>query len=317
VAYCRSDAFRAAADGVAAGSRCEALIVDRERLAPQFRDVALPKVLDATDCMTLYLRRCIRWARGGERAVAAAELVKMPGYERRMGEGYRAVAVSSREDAAALRDLGAKSPVAVVPNGVDEDRSVQRRPEAGLIVMVGTMSYPPNVDGVLWFARSILPHVRATRPDVRLAVVGRDPTRAVRALSADPGIEVTGPVPDVTPWLDRATVLVAPMRIGGGFPNKVAEAMAAGVPVVATPAAYAGLDGAIPGRHVLSADTPEAFAQACLNVLRDPELASTLSDGGLDLARSLPRWADVARMLVDLLGDPGPSPQGPSKSEAS
>lgn len=317
VAYCRSDAFRAAAEGVAAGSRCDGLIVDRERLAPLFRHVDLPKVLDATDCMTLYLRRCLRWARGGERAVAAAELVKMPAYERRMGDGYRAVTVSSREDAAALRDVGSRTPVTVVPNGVGEARAVDRRPEPGLIAMVGTMSYAPNVDGVLWFARSVLPLIRASRPDVRLAVVGRDPTRAVRSLAADPGIEVTGAVPDVTPWLERATVLVAPIRIGGGFPNKVAEAMAAGVPVVATPAASAGLDGATPGQHVLSADTPEDFAQACLNVLRDPELGSTLAAGGLALVRSLPRWADVARMLVDLLAGPGPSPQGPSKSEAS
>jgi glycosyltransferase involved in cell wall biosynthesis len=118
------------------------------------------------------------------------------------------------------------------------------------------MDYPPNVDAAVHLAREIFPAVRAARPGTRLLLVGRDPTPAVVALGDDPGVTVTGFVDDVRPYLDRAAVFVAPLRFGAGIQNKVLEALAMEVPVVATPLAAAGLraDGAPPPPLVVADD---------------------------------------------------------------
>src|SRR6185436_3795466 len=141
--------------------------------------------------------------------------------------------------AAEARDFGRRAgdpPVAVVGNGVDLDAFALRNgtPVAPEIVFTGTMDYFPNVDAVQYLSASILPRVRDAVPAARFTIVGRNPTRAVRRLAREPEVTVTGAVPDVRPYLARAAVAVAPMRIARGVQNKVLEAMAAGVPVVAT-----------------------------------------------------------------------------------
>ena len=101
------------------------------------------------------------------------------------------------------------------------------------LVFTGAMDYWPNVDAVVWFAREVLPRLRKKWPRLRLHVVGREPTAAVRAL-AGKGVSVTGTVPDVRPFLQHAEIVVAPMRLARGVQNKILEAMAMGRPVVAS-----------------------------------------------------------------------------------
>ncbi|MFL6862294.1 MAG: TIGR03087 family PEP-CTERM/XrtA system glycosyltransferase [Allosphingosinicella sp.] len=165
--------------------------------------------------------------------------------------------------------------IRALQNGVDLDRF---RPGAAapaeaprpLIVFTGQMDYPPNVEAVRGFVAGVLPLL----PGATFAIVGRGPTEAVRALASDRVI-VTGEVADVRPWLAAADVVVAPLRIARGVQNKVLEAMAMARPVVATPAAFEGIE-AEPGRDLILADSPEAQAEAIARLLADPARAAAL-----------------------------------------
>ena len=178
----------------------------------------------------------------------------------------------SAEEAALFNRLvpGNADKVRAISNGVDQvffDPAQSFDPPFELgpanFVFTGTMDYRPNVDAVGWFARSILPLIRRTLPDARFYVVGSNPAPTVRALGGMPGVTVTGRVADTRPYLAHAAVCVAPLLIARGIQNKVLEAMAMARPVVATADALEGIT-AVPDREVLLADTPEAFAAACL-----------------------------------------------------
>ena len=137
------------------------------------------------------------------------------------------------------------------------------------------MDFRPNVDAVLWFARHVLPRVRADVPDVCFFVVGQRPHRRLDVLRRDPAVVLTGWVEDVRPYIAQAAVCVAPLRIGGGTRLKLLEAMAMGKPVVATRLGAEGYPLA-DGRELLLADTPADFAARVIALLRAPERGATL-----------------------------------------
>ena len=184
----------------------------------------------------------------------------------------------------------------VLENGVDLDFfdpaapvAALSRPLGGpLLVFTGQMDYAPNVQAVIQFARDVLPRVRANVPDATFAIVGRNPAPAVAALAGSPGVEIVGAVPDMRPWLAAADVVVASLRIARGVQNKVLEAMAMGRPVVASEAAFEGID-AVPGLDLLVADGAGAEAAAILSLLGDRGLAAKI--GRAARARMCLRYA--------------------------
>lgn len=192
---------------------------------------------------------------------------------------------------------------AVVPNGADVDRlgNLPERDELpGRILFTGTMSYPPNAQAARWFATEVLPLVRLQRPDAELAVVGRDPSAEVLSLAELAGVEVTGRVPDLRPWLAEAAVVVAPLLSGGGTKLKVVEAMAAGRPVVATPIGAEGIDGR-DGEHFVVADGSAAFASAVAELLRDRDRATRIAAGGKALAVERYSWDAASLAMRDAI----------------
>jgi glycosyltransferase involved in cell wall biosynthesis len=136
------------------------------------------------------------------------------------------------------------------------------------VLFVGGFGHPPNVDAAGWLARAIFPGVRDRVPDATLELVGNEPGEEVLRL-AGAGVTVHGSVPDVTPFLDRAAVVVAPIRIGGSMRMKVLEALAAGKALVATPRAAEGID-AVPDVHFLLADSADELRDAIADLLLDP-----------------------------------------------
>ena len=149
------------------------------------------------------------------------------------------------------------TPISVIPNGVDLEYFEPTRPSGrayipNRIVFTGNMSYRPNVDAVQHLVTAVLPRIRQEIPDVQLWIVGMDPSPAVRRLADGDRVVVTGRVDDVRPYFDSAAVAVAPLRVARGLQNKVLEAMAMRVPVVASPAAFAGIS-AVAGRDLLVA----------------------------------------------------------------
>src|SRR2546423_1741673 len=161
----------------------------------------------------------------------------------RCREARHVVAVSP-DDAAQLTEMFGIGRVSSIPTGVDLEyfTPVESQPREG-IVFIGSMDWLPNIDGMRWFRAEILPLIRACRPDCRLSIVGRQPTREILAMAeSDPLIEVTGTVPDVRPYLWRAAVSIVPLRVGGGTRLKIYEAMAARTPVVSTTIGAEGLE---------------------------------------------------------------------------
>jgi len=214
---------------------------------------------------------------------------------------YRHHLFCSQDDADTLRARHGALDCAVVPSGFDPasfrpDPAASPRERARL-VFLGSMDYGPNVEAVVRFVRESLPLVRAARPEVLFEIVGASPAPEVRAL-AGPGVQITGRVEEVRPYLARATALVVPLAIGGGTRLKIVEALALGTPVVSTTIGAQGL-GLVHGTHLTLADGAEAFAQATLALLADPEAAARLGERGRAYVHEHYRWDVLGRELVD------------------
>ncbi|MDH3436809.1 MAG: glycosyltransferase, partial [Betaproteobacteria bacterium] len=177
------------------------------------------------------------------------------------------------------------------PNGVDseffapQDHAYDR----STISFVGRMDYYPNQECMFDFCASTLPFLRERRPDIKLLIVGADPSPAVQRLGELPGVTVTGSVPDVRPHVRRSALMVAPLNIARGTQNKILEAMAAGVPVVASRVAAGGVD-AVANEHFLVASTPKEYAQAVLQILDNPAERRRLAIAGRERMLSHHAW---------------------------
>ncbi len=190
----------------------------------------------------------------------------------------------------------------VIRNGVDLEvfHPGLRSPDPGLLVFTGVMNYFPNVDGCVFFAREVLPLIRSRHPRTRFAIVGSRPARRIRALAGLPGVEVTGYVEDVRAYLGRAAVAVAPLRLARGVQNKVLEALAMGIPVVATPWAAQGIEGR-PGHDYLVSDGAEELALEVCRILEDRELARQLARSGRRLVEDRYSWERTLAPLERLV----------------
>ena len=147
------------------------------------------------------------------------------------------------------------------------------------LLFVGGFRHPPNVDAVTWFAEQVFPAVREALPDVAFHCIGSDVPEEVAALASVAGIHIHGHVPDLAPWLDGARISLAPLRYGAGVKGKVNQAMAHGLPVVATSPAVEGM-GLQHDHDVLIADEPHAFAAQVARLYQDPSLWQRLATNG-------------------------------------
>jgi glycosyltransferase involved in cell wall biosynthesis len=256
------------------------------------------------------LRRPRHWHAAGYSFV---QWLKLARYERRAMRDYDAVVAVSEEDRRTLLRLDPAGRIGVVPNGVDTahfSRAAIVRERAGpfsfraaTLVFSGTLDFRPNVDAVTWFAREVLPLIRARRPDARLLVVGRRPAPTLQALAAEGVLTLTGEVPDARPYLAGAAVYVVPMRIGGGVRFKLLEALALEAPVVSTGMGAEGIDGLRDGEHCLLADAPAAFADSVLRLLADPTMGRQLGEAGRALMLGSYDWSAIVPRLEAIYQD--------------
>jgi polysaccharide biosynthesis protein PslH len=195
------------------------------------------------------------------------------------------------------------APSVVVRNGVNlEHYQPDGTPEPGHLVFVGVMDYYPNVQGCVWFVENVLPRLRDRHPNVHLSIVGARPNKTVLALASHPGVEVTGRVDDPREWLRRAQVSVAPLHIARGIQNKVLEAMAMGLPVVATTNATQGVGGR-DGDHYLVADDVDGQVTAISELLDDPDRAVELGRAGRTFVERTCDWQRTLKPLDTILED--------------
>ena len=194
----------------------------------------------------------------------------------------------------------------VVPNGVDTSyfRTISHRDETeGRIVFFGNMSYEPNIDGIRYFYRDIFPSVKRVMPAASLKIVGKAPAFSVQERHNGHDIVVTGTVNDVRPYLEESAVAVVPLRIGGGTRLKILEAMAMGKAVVSTSVGCEGL-AVTHGENILISDDPREFAQACVDVLRNPTLRGRLGAAARRLVCERYDWEQIRARLADDYGPP-------------
>ncbi|MCX6022272.1 MAG: glycosyltransferase [Chloroflexi bacterium] len=229
------------------------------------------------------------------------EAYKLHRYEVRLAESADLCFTMSDLDAQRLRSYAPKAVTAVVPNGVEVGHFVPANadsPENVNLTFTGTMDYLPNSDATRYFCSEIYPIVRAAVPAVRLSVVGRNPPGDIVALSGADGIVVTGSVTDTRPYLDQAAVCVVPLRIGSGTRLKILEALAAGKAVVSTTVGAEGLD-VTSGKDIILADTPAVFAQAVIDLLRDPAARTRLGHAGRALVERQYSWEAIGKLQED------------------
>lgn len=194
--------------------------------------------------------------------------------------------VCSSVDREALQLLSAKLPIFVVPNAVDTDTFLPGEVDnsQAMILFQGGMDWFPNRDAVEFFARNILPLVRAEVPRLRFVVAGRNPpAHFVETLGNQYGIEFTGTIPDMRPYLSAATIVVVPLRFGSGTRIKILEACAAGKAIVSTKIGAEGLD-LKSGAEIVLADDPAEFARSVISLLRDRSRRDAIGKAARDVA---------------------------------
>jgi glycosyltransferase involved in cell wall biosynthesis len=207
-------------------------------------------------------------------------------------------AAVTEDDRRTMLQVAPKLDVRVVPDGLDHLGS----PPANLLepqpdlVFVANFAYQPNADAALWFCREILPRVREQVPEARAFLVGNGPPRKVQALACD-HVCVTGRVRSVAPYLDRAAVVVSPLRIGGGIKVKVLEALCRGKAIVST---SVGVQGLGPGARdsIEVADDAGAFAAGCSLLLRDRAARRKLERRARIFGGTLPTWDEATESLL-------------------
>ncbi|MES2603717.1 MAG: glycosyltransferase family 4 protein, partial [Pseudomonadota bacterium] len=191
--------------------------------------------------------------------------------------------------------LAPTSHIQSTPTGVDIDYFQAAPPEGehpNEIVFCGSMDWFPNEDAMLWFCDTMLPAIRARMPDVTLTIIGRNPGARIKALADGTKIRVTGTVDDVRPHVAPAAVYIVPLRIGGGTRLKIFEALAMGKAIVSTTVGAEGLP-LEDGKHIVLADTPEAFAEKIVALLRHPSARHNLGKAGRQLVETRYSWARI------------------------
>lgn len=220
---------------------------------------------------------------------------RMARFEKRVFSSIPCATAVSERDARRISSWGCHQ-VEVVPNGVDLESNPLLDPglsETGCLVFVGSMDWRANQDGIRWYLDQVHPLLR-TLPDYNLTIVGRNPPDWIKeAPRSSRQIVVTGEVSDVHPYIARSSVVIVPLRVGGGSRLKILEAFACGRPVVSTTIGAEGLDLEA-GRHALLADTPADFAEAVRTLLIDQELSRRIVLAARELVEERYDWEPIA-----------------------
>ena len=227
---------------------------------------------------------------------------KMEQFEREAFSLFTRVVAVSDQDKALIDQWAPEDQSTVVPNGVDIDyfRSSGLSQKPHSVVFTGSLDWRPNVDCMLYFLDEIWPLVLQTFPNASFTIVGRRPTRQLQdRMKNEHSVKLTGTVDDVRPYIEKASVYIVPLRIGGGSRLKILEALSMRKAVVSTSIGAEGLT-VIPDRELLIADEPEDFAKAIAGLFQDPALCDRLGSSGHKLVEKHYQWKALANKLEEV-----------------
>lgn len=216
--------------------------------------------------------------------------------ELRILQSYKRVFFVSQKDLHYLTNStkSLSSNLYVIANGVNQnmiDRDSHNTISENLIVFSGIMDYKPNIDAVIYFVKNIFPKILMDLPDTKFIIVGKNPVKKILELNSS-NIEVTGWVENIAEYIDKATVYVSPLVTGAGLKNKILEAMALRIPIVAT---SISIDGLMleDNKHILIADNSESFANSVVLLLEDKRKRNLLIDKSYDLIKKNYTWVKI------------------------
>lgn len=258
----------------------------------------IPLVLDLHNMYSAVARSAAEeqscWCR---RAFLRHEARLLERVEKSAGSVADTIFCVSEQEAAHFSTLGCKK-VNLVPNGVDcsvySSLPIGRKMNPPALLYVGAMSWQPNVQAARFLANEVLPKIRVQFPEARLLIVGQNPASEVTELRQLPGVEVTGTVPQIAPYLRDASLLAVALEAGGGTRLKILEAFAAGLPVVSTPLGCEGLR-VLNNEHLLIASR-ECFVERIQSLLNDADLQYRLAENGRSLALESYDWKGIGEV---------------------
>ncbi len=260
----------------------------------------IPKVIDFVDADSEKWFDYAHYSQLPMKFIYWREGLLLRRYEKQIAQNCRHAFVVSQREAEIFKEFLPAIPITTIPNGVTVPKLNRNSEGTYKLVFTGVMDYWPNVDAVTYFVKEIFPIVRNQVPQAEFIIVGKNPTPQVKHLAKERGIKVTGWVPDVREYLAQASVCVVPLRIARGIQNKILEAMAARVPVVATSAATAGIE-AVPGRDFLLADEPRQFAGHVIALLLSREKRRQLADNAFKFIRQRHNWEKNLEKMEKIL----------------
>ncbi len=264
-----------------------------------------PRVfVDFDDIESIAIRREIAYERtrvGFEQScISRLDALEAAFIESRAQRTADFVSVCSELDRERLKSRGCAAEIVTLPNSclLPTALSLRAKGPVARLLFVGTMSYAPNCDALFYFCEQIFPLIRLhCRFAVELVAVGRNPGPEVLALAQEPTIKVLADVESVQPYYDDSDLVIAPIRFGGGTRIKILEAMAFQRAVVSTTLGAEGLD-LVPGRDVAIADTPEAFAKTCVQLLEDDERRHQLALHGRQRVAAVYDRSRIQQQLI-------------------
>ena len=301
-AYYREPAMQMAVDRALAANRYDLIIAFFLRTAEYVTSwTKTPKLLIAEDARVILQERASRrFELSPQYAVRKIDAAKLKAYEPRiMASGFELVTFVAREDQSRILRADPSIPTAILSNGVDlKEWKFERAARAKEIVFAGHLAIYHNVMMVERLINRIFPKIKQAIPDVRLTIVGKEPSTKLRDLiGRTAGARLHANVPDVKPFVARAAVFVHPQSVGAGIQNKLLEAMALGTAVVTTPVGASGIEGIVDGTHALVRTTDEDLAIATIQLLQDAAGRSAMASEARALIESRYSWEHVYTKL--------------------
>jgi len=261
-----------------------------------------PVLLFQHNVESLIWKRLYQTSSGLKKIYFHRQWRRMVAFEKKACAAADVVVAVSEEDAALLRsELKLTNVLGAVPTGVDAAsfascRDAKKNPHS--LVFLGSMDWMPNIDAVLWFTREIFPSLKQRLPALTVTIVGRNPTSEIQQLRDIPGIEITGTVDDVRPFMARSEVMIVPLRVGGGTRVKIFEGMAAGLPIVSTRIGAEGLP-VRDGENISLADTPEETINKIAQLFDQPKLRLTMGHNAAQFVTDHFSWQSATRKFEE------------------
>jgi polysaccharide biosynthesis protein PslH len=303
---CRSTAYAARLERLLDEWRPDVVEIHLQAMAQYVEAAArrnVPRILVEYDPPSAWARDLLKGTKGPRRLARRAEVAAWQRYERATRPHFDAIVVFAERDLAAVEPTAGGAALVRIPLAVEVPGRPLNPEGSGppTILFIGGFAHPPNVDAALWLARAIFPRVLQRVPEARLDIVGHEPGDEIRAVAGG-AVSVHASVPDVTPYLDRAAVVVAPIRLGGSMRMKVLEALAAGKALVSTPRAAEGVE-AVAGEHLEVAADEDELVEALVGLLLEPGRRRALGERAREWGEQHLGWERGVEAFEQLYDD--------------